>query len=288
MNIGDVIRKSRIQRPGSSHGKMGLVELSERCGVSYGQIARIEKNQSQPRILTLVRIGDALGLTLEQIVHELELNHLIKKQWTSLRKYKIPLNLSRSSFLGLLRGENAKELAKTADLQKDSTFDLYRAKADDFPDEVTNLIAKEFASGSIITLEDLSCYLLSVRKKQNISQWELGKLVDIEYRAIQRLENAELQLIDWDLLLKIDQSLELNGALVGLAWAVAEFESGIFLQRILKEDIQNFWSDETKSRLTNLITLDRLHRLTPRGETKPQRQKAQTPKRTSEGIRAGN
>jgi transcriptional regulator with XRE-family HTH domain len=262
MSIGDVIRKARIQRPDSSQGKMGLVELSRRCGVSYGQIARIEKNLSQPRILTLVRISDALGLTFDRIVDELELDHLLNKKWTTPRKYKIPLNLSRSTFLGLLRGKNNEVLAKSTDALKElSTFDLYRAKADDSPDQVTNLIAKEFDSGGVITLQDLSCYLLSVRKQQNISQWELGKLVEIEYRAIQRLEKAELQLIDWELLLKIDQSLELNGALIGLAWAVSEFESGIFLEGIFRENNQDLWSDENKRRLTNLVTLDRLNRL---------------------------
>jgi transcriptional regulator with XRE-family HTH domain len=288
MDIGDVLRKARIQSPGSSWGKLGLVELSDRCGVSQGQIARIEKNLSRPRILTLVRISNGLGLTLDQIREELKLDHLLNKKWTASRKYEIPLHLSRSDFLRFLRGENDNELAKaTGVIKNSSTFELYRSKVDEFPDQVMNLITKEFESGTVITFQDLSSYLLSVRKQQNISQWELGKLVEIDYRAIRRLENAELQLLDWDLLLKIDQSLELDGALVGLAWAVAEFESGIFLERIVKEDITDLWSDKRRSKLTDLVTHDRLKKLSSQRDIKPHTEMIHSSRQVGEGTRPG-
>ncbi len=280
MQIGDILHNARTQKSNPSVKKLGLVELSAQCGVSYGQIARIEKNLSQPRILTLVRISDALGLTLKQIVQELELNHLLKRQWIAPREYQVPLNMSRSKFISWLQTENKKGLEEATNLLAfSSPFDMYRSKADHSPYQVIELITMEFARGGLITLEDLSCYLLSVRKQQNISQWELGKLVEIEYRAIQRLENADLQFIDWDLLLKIDQSLELNGAMIGLAWAVAEFESGIFLKDLFKKYIPDLWSEENKLRLTNLITQSRLKGLATRPYIDVDSKNLRSPKR---------
>lgn len=58
MNFGEEIRKARISK-GYTQANLAL-----KSGMTQPQIARIENNDTQPRINTLIKISNALDLKL--------------------------------------------------------------------------------------------------------------------------------------------------------------------------------------------------------------------------------
>lgn len=58
MNFGEEIRKARISK-GYTQANLAL-----KSGMTQPQIARIENNDTQPRISTLIKISNALDLKL--------------------------------------------------------------------------------------------------------------------------------------------------------------------------------------------------------------------------------
>lgn len=60
MNVNERLMKIRKDK------KISVYRMSEECGVSQNQIHKIEKGESQPKIDTLERILDVLGLTMAE------------------------------------------------------------------------------------------------------------------------------------------------------------------------------------------------------------------------------
>ena len=52
--------------------KMSLRELADRSGVHYGSISMIERGGRTPTIVTLAKLGDALGVDVEVLTGERE------------------------------------------------------------------------------------------------------------------------------------------------------------------------------------------------------------------------
>ncbi|MFV8054778.1 helix-turn-helix domain-containing protein [Mycobacterium sp. 48b] len=61
LDLGQIIRASR-------RGVLSLEDLAKRAGISAGQLSRVENGSSNPTIEILLRIADALGLRLTDLV----------------------------------------------------------------------------------------------------------------------------------------------------------------------------------------------------------------------------
>lgn len=61
LDLGQIIRASR-------RGVLSLEALAKRANISAGQLSRIENGSGNPTIEILLRIADALGLTLSDLV----------------------------------------------------------------------------------------------------------------------------------------------------------------------------------------------------------------------------
>lgn len=61
LELGQIVRASR-------RGVLSLEELAKRAGISAGQLSRIENGSGNPTIEILLRIADALGLQLSDLV----------------------------------------------------------------------------------------------------------------------------------------------------------------------------------------------------------------------------
>lgn len=60
--IGERIRKARNER------KMSQAELAEKANLSLSHISDIEKGKKQPKVLTLVHIAEALGVSTDSLL----------------------------------------------------------------------------------------------------------------------------------------------------------------------------------------------------------------------------
>jgi transcriptional regulator with XRE-family HTH domain len=280
MQIGDVLKQSRLGGSRPEGKKIGLVELSKLSGISFGQIARIEKNQSIPTIHTLVKICNALGLTLQQILLELGLESLANSSWVFPRTYVLPFRLGAAQFIELLATENKKEFIKATGQNSPWTHSFafhYNEEKDmvEYPyvpgkpsDEeaygaftsrhLYRLIADEYFSGHIIIGQDLDAYLGAWREDRGISRAEMSRVLDVEYHVIERIETSQTRLFDWNFCMKLEEKLNMAGAAIALAWAVAEFNTGLFLKQFFSGKIEDYWREDKKAFLSNLIVFSRL------------------------------
>lgn len=69
MHLGDVIKQYR-----HDHGKMSMQAFADKCGLSKGYIAMLERNKNSktgepvvPSVETFAKVADAMGITLDEI-----------------------------------------------------------------------------------------------------------------------------------------------------------------------------------------------------------------------------
>lgn len=59
--------------------------MSEKCGVSYVALSKIERNQGNPELRTLDRIGEALGVSVHDLLAQAEGPHPIRAREESCK-----------------------------------------------------------------------------------------------------------------------------------------------------------------------------------------------------------
>lgn len=79
MHLGEVIKKYRYD-----HGKMSMQAFANKCGLSKGYIAMLERNKNSktgepviPSVETFAKVADAMGITLDEISQMVDENQPI-------------------------------------------------------------------------------------------------------------------------------------------------------------------------------------------------------------------
>jgi XRE family transcriptional regulator, master regulator for biofilm formation len=94
--IGERIKQLRMQK------KLSLSELAERSGVAKSYLSKIERHiQSNPSIQFLEKVADALGVDIDDIIHEQrpsEPEADVDDQWYALIREAMNSGVSKEQF----------------------------------------------------------------------------------------------------------------------------------------------------------------------------------------------
>jgi transcriptional regulator with XRE-family HTH domain len=82
--LGAAIRDSR-------RGRLSLESLAERAGVSVGQLSQVENGTGNPSVEVLMRIAQALGLELSDLVELPPAGHTYVVRVGDRRRYRSPV-----------------------------------------------------------------------------------------------------------------------------------------------------------------------------------------------------
>lgn len=137
MHLGDVINKYRME-----HGKMSMQAFANKCGLSKGYIAMLERNVNSktgepvvPSLETFVKVASAMNVSLNSLMNEVDENQ--------------PISLAK--------GTNISQQSEISDIK---TFDnLYPIEVHKYP------MLGEIACGEpIFVNEERESYVLSGTK----------------------------------------------------------------------------------------------------------------------------
>lgn len=66
LGIGDVLARAR------KHANLSQAAVARECGLSKGELSQIERGvRTDPRFTTVARLADIVGLSLDQLAHEI-------------------------------------------------------------------------------------------------------------------------------------------------------------------------------------------------------------------------
>lgn len=222
MQIGDYLREMR--RPPSSNNAVGLVTLSEKCGVHTSQIHRIEKNQNRPTVFSLVRICYGLGISPERFFDDTKVIPGAS-EWP--RKQASP-SLSQLqdkdvySFIKKFRN-GQERLAILAKLNQGMTIDT-----DTMPPSLSlETIQQTYCENATLSMLDFGVAINRARTGFRASLYNVDQRYKFDYESLGAIEDGKNTRIIFSDIVKLDQIFEMKGFFVALGWHTAQFNEGL-------------------------------------------------------------
>ena len=113
---------------------------------------------------------------------------------------------------------------------------------------------------------DLSTLLRLRRNESQYTLRDLSKASGISHAAIARLENGEIERMVFGQILNLDRILKMDGALVGFAWEVGEYQTGIAMNKYVNKSSKSKiyptnWNPTEKAFADAFITICRWHQV---------------------------
>ncbi|MCM1154246.1 MAG: helix-turn-helix domain-containing protein [Roseburia sp.] len=186
MNIGDNIRECRKK------AKLSQKELGKKLGVSQQHIAQYERGKRQPKIETLRKIANALGVSIDYLKTGKSTDELWKEIMKDVYKSSIGQNIREQREK---QGLTQKELADYTGLTEATVQECEESK-DLPPLEIIKKISLFLAININKIVEDLSLYPgLEEDMKQNPSSYFLdyGKFLEACERTAKNQEKLLLE-----------------------------------------------------------------------------------------------
>jgi transcriptional regulator with XRE-family HTH domain len=245
------LRESRIQRG------LDLETLSARSGVDRSSINRIEREVSQPTLLTAVRLCAGLNVGPEEVAWALQGRHLrvqseqpnepselvvsvadlnllvqlLRRDWTTARRLFVGwLNqlaqLHRDVQTTRHGVAESQWIGDGANHFRESDVDklladvaFYRFEIQFPPPLDGPLVAEIFRQGGAITLRDVGAYVRWLRMETRKSLADMRASVEISDSALSRLETGQLEQVRFIDLLLLDEALGAEGEVLNMSWA---------------------------------------------------------------------
>ncbi len=242
MNFGQLIQKIRKEQ------KLDIQTLAKQTGVDASTISRIENARTQPTLSTTIRICEGLGITMPDLLLELQGRHMasfepkrategeavprasdveavieyFRKDWQSGRTWLAHL-LNR---IVLVRDgpERVNERTGTQffvaeDINKlllDSSvyqFELqYPSEME--PDDILEIYRQD----GVLIVSDIGAFLKKVRRERQVTLASLEDSVDFSDSALSRLETGSMERFKLMDVLRLDEQLGQEGKILALLW----------------------------------------------------------------------
>jgi transcriptional regulator with XRE-family HTH domain len=126
------------------------------------------------------------------------------------------------------------------------------------PPKFSEHLRQIYLSGGVLIFLDIGMYIYNVRLSQNLSLRELGKMVGISHQGIKFIETRTAEKLIFDDLVRLDQSLDLGGDLITLAWRASEIYTGAFRVRSISDNNLHPFSPPEIFEIERLIITSRL------------------------------
>jgi len=292
-NLGSWLKELRLDNG------LDIRNLAQGSSFASAQISRIENEKTGITLGALVRLSYGLDISLKDILEVLQLPLFVPRQKMNRKEVNLPiprLQDVRAIWLWFRDDpQKVKErlVAGYTDIQEaiaepnssstpqvlaELVWESIQALDNNFfplqyPRNLTsNHLLEVYLSGGAVTMKDVALLVQFSRRQKNLSLRDLAKQVNASYAAISRFENSQVERVFFSQIIELDQAMGLDGWLVAFAWAAAEFESGLSINKMINKNIDEKtsptgWDPVEKAFADTLITICRWHHVYGKEQT---------------------
>jgi len=284
--INQWIRTIRIQK------SLDLRQFEKLCGISYGQISRIENGSSSITLGAIVRLTYGLNKSIDDVFRELSVTNPLPRSSSSLYQSAYSsfftiadiealirlfhkdkdraIHLMIYGYSKVLEVKNNGNSSYSGDINPvDKIHEALEANSTKgvplpYPNEITAPIIENICfNDGIITLNDLGAYIKVNRNNFGVSLRKLAEQSNFSYNTLYRLEQTGINKILFSDIISTDNSLNLDGKLITISWAASEYQTGIVRNRFIysTQDTEFCaplgWTDEELTITQIFLTINR-------------------------------
>lgn len=286
MKFSEIVRSKR------NENGWDLRDLAYLSNIAISFISEIENEVSKPTMTTAVNLIYALGISLTEFIEMLG----IDSNFSQFRE-RVPSDLRKSvlqiedieQFLAVYNRKDGLSVAKellydsyTFILQMQGQNSNYQAVKQVAAEAIYNatrqlnqqnvplpyptkldleILTDTFTYGGVIIFPDVGYYIRRKRIESEQSLMDMSQKLGVSHSSISRLERGEKDRIHLHEIIDIDRNLGLDGLLLGMCWAAAQFATGV--QRNISLNLQDeppkSWTPDEYAIASTIVKLDRLH-----------------------------
>ncbi len=229
--------------------QLDIRALAELSGVEASTISRVENARTQVTLLIAIRLCEALGKDVSDVLTIVRGKPTIKDTDKRMNEANaVPTLYDVEQFLSYFQGNKEESKIWLSNLLNKviSTNPTTRGNLSRFfvPEDIQKLLFESpvyrfeiqypqaitardilalYRNGAILTLADISEYCKKLRREKQLTLTRLEKSVKLTQSILSRLESTMIEQIKLTDVLMLDEQLEQEGILFSMYWSVYSF-----------------------------------------------------------------